>query len=170
MREGVEEDRPQSHFDKASWTEHHATGKRRALWQRPPSVRCQTICSLLIIFVRSVTDRGQFSKVFNDTLGARVARQAASASVPDSKVQSRDPAGRAWIERNPREPYTNRCRQCKGGLKSKVGLAAAKAAALRINLNVQGCSIVAAPMHAHSRTPLLPPLLLSHNLTLPRVH
>ena len=28
------------------------------------------------------------------------------------------------------------------GLKSKVGLAAAKAAALRINLNVQGCSIV----------------------------
>jgi hypothetical protein len=115
VREGVEEDRPQSHFDKASWTEHHATGKRRALWQRPPSVRCQTICSLLIIFVRSVTDRGQFSKVFNDTLGARVARQAASASVPDSKVQSRDPAGRAWIERNPREPYTNRCRQCKGG-------------------------------------------------------
>ena len=28
------------------------------------------------------------------------------------------------------------------GLKSKVGLAAAKAAALRINLNVQGCGIV----------------------------
>jgi hypothetical protein len=56
------------------------------------------------------------------------------------------------------------------GLKSKVGLAAAKAAALRINLNVQGCSIVAAPMHAPSRTPLLLPLLLSHNLPLPRVH
>ncbi len=34
------------------------------------------------------------------------------------------------------------------GLKSKVGLAAAKAAALRINLNVQGCGIVAPPMHA----------------------
>ena len=33
------------------------------------------------------------------------------------------------------------------GLKSKVGLAAAKAAALRINLNVQGCGIVATPMH-----------------------
>jgi len=32
------------------------------------------------------------------------------------------------------------------GLKSKVGLAAAKAAALRINLNVQGCGIVATPM------------------------
>jgi len=34
------------------------------------------------------------------------------------------------------------------GLKSKVGLAAAKAAALRINLNVHGCSIVAPPMLA----------------------
>jgi hypothetical protein len=46
-------------------------------------------------------------------------------------------------------------------LKSKVGLAAAKAAALRINLNVEGCVIVAAPMHAPSRAPLLLPLLLS---------
>jgi len=55
-------------------------------------------------------------------------------------------------------------------LKSKVGLAAAKAAALRVNLNVQGCSIVAPPMHAPSRTPLLLPLLLSHNLPTPRVH
>jgi hypothetical protein len=55
------------------------------------------------------------------------------------------------------------------GLKSKVGLAAAKEAALRINLNVQVCSIVAAPMHAPSRTSLLLPLLLSHNFPLPRV-
>ena len=39
------------------------------------------------------------------------------------------------------------------GLKSKDGLAAAKAAALRINLNVQGCDIVATPMYASSRTP-----------------
>jgi hypothetical protein len=38
------------------------------------------------------------------------------------------------------------------GLKSKVGLAAAKAAALRINPNVQGCGIAATPMHAPSRT------------------
>jgi hypothetical protein len=53
-------------------------------------------------------------------------------------------------------------------LKSKVGLAAAKAAALRINLNVEGCGIVAAPVHAPCRAPLLLPLLLSHNL--PRVH
>jgi hypothetical protein len=35
-------------------------------------------------------------------------------------------------------------------LKSKVGLAAAKAAALRINLNVEGCGIVAAQVHAPS--------------------
>jgi hypothetical protein len=51
-----------------------------------------------------------------------------------------------------------------------IGLAAAKAAALRVNLNVQGCGIVAPPMHAPSRTPLLLPLLLSHNLPTPRVH
>ena len=54
-------------------------------------------------------------------------------------------------------------------LNSKVGFAAAKAAALRINLNVEGCCIVAAPVHATSRAPLLH-LLLSHNLPLPRVH
>ena len=39
------------------------------------------------------------------------------------------------------------------GLKSKVGLVAAKASALRINLNIQGCSIVAPPLHAPSRPP-----------------
>jgi hypothetical protein len=42
-------------------------------------------------------------------------------------------------------------------LKTKVGLAAAQAAALRINLNVEGCGIVAAPVHAPSRAPLLLP-------------
>jgi hypothetical protein len=41
---------------------------------------------------------------------------------------------------------------------------------LRINLNVEGCGIVAAPVHVPSRTFLLLPLLLSHNLPLPRVH
>jgi hypothetical protein len=56
------------------------------------------------------------------------------------------------------------------GLKSKVGLVAAKDAVMRINLNVQDCSIVADPMHAPSRTSLLLPLLLSHNLPLPRFH
>jgi hypothetical protein len=42
--------------------------------------------------------------------------------------------------------------------------------ASRINLNVEGCGIVAAPVHAPSRAPLLLPLLLSHNLPLPRFH
>ncbi len=55
-------------------------------------------------------------------------------------------------------------------LKSKVGLAAVKEAALRINLNVNGCGVVAPPMHAPSRAPLLLPRLLSHHLPLPRVH
>ena len=56
------------------------------------------------------------------------------------------------------------------GLKSKVGLVAAKASALRINLDIQGCSVVAPPLHAPSHAPLLLPLLLSHNTPLPRVH
>jgi len=56
------------------------------------------------------------------------------------------------------------------GLKSKVGLVAAKSSALRINLNIQGCSIVAPSLHAPSHAPLLLPLLLSHNIPLPRVH
>ena len=55
-------------------------------------------------------------------------------------------------------------------LKSKVGLAGAKTAALGINLDVEGCGIVAAPVNAPSRAPLLLPLLLSHNLPLPRFH
>jgi hypothetical protein len=55
-------------------------------------------------------------------------------------------------------------------LKIKVGLAAAKAAALRINLNVEDYGVVVAPVHAPSRAPLLIPLLLSQNLPLPRVH
>jgi hypothetical protein len=55
------------------------------------------------------------------------------------------------------------------GLKSKVGLVTAKASALRINLNIQGCSVVAPPLHAPSHAPLLLPLLLSHNIPLPRV-
>ena len=56
------------------------------------------------------------------------------------------------------------------GLKSKVGLVAAKASALRINLNIQGCSVVAPSPHAPYHAPLLLPLLLSHNIPLPRVH
>jgi hypothetical protein len=43
------------------------------------------------------------------------------------------------------------------GLKSKVGLVAATASALRINLNIQGCSVVAPPLHAPSHAPSSPP-------------
>jgi hypothetical protein len=63
-------------------------------------------------------------------------------------------------QRNQSESFRFKRAAFYQGLKSKVGLAAARAAALRINLNVQGCSIVAAPMHAPSRTSLLLPLLL----------
>ena len=73
-------------------------------------------------------------------------------------------------QRNQSDSFRFKSAACYQSLKSKVGLAAAKAAALRINLNVEGCGIVAAPMHAPSRTSLLLPLLLSHNLPLPRVH
>jgi hypothetical protein len=43
------------------------------------------------------------------------------------------------------------------GLKSKVGLVSAKASALRINLNIQDCSVVAPPLHAPPHAPLLLP-------------
>jgi hypothetical protein len=65
-------------------------------------------------------------------------------------------------QRNQSESYLFKRAAFYQGLKSKVGLAAAKAATLRIKLNVQGCSIVVAPMHAPSRTSLLLPFLLSH--------
>ena len=55
------------------------------------------------------------------------------------------------------------------GKKSKVGLAAAKAAALRVNLNIDGCGVVAPPVHSSSRAPLLLATLLQHHLPLPRV-
>jgi hypothetical protein len=64
-------------------------------------------------------------------------------------------------QRNQSESFRFKCAAFYQGLKIKVGLAAAKAAALMINLNVQGCSIVAAPMHAPSRTSILLPLLPS---------
>jgi hypothetical protein len=51
-------------------------------------------------------------------------------------------------------------------LKGKVGLAAAKAAALRMNLNVEGCGIVADPVHSPSRAPLIVPLRLFHTISL----
>ena len=54
------------------------------------------------------------------------------------------------------------------GMKNKVGLAAAKTAALRINLNIDGCGVVAPPVHSSLRAPLLLANLLAHNLPLPR--
>ena len=54
------------------------------------------------------------------------------------------------------------------GLKSKVGLAAAKTAAMRINLNINGCGVVAPPVHSSLRAPHLLANLLAHNLPLPR--
>ena len=56
-------------------------------------------------------------------------------------------------------------------LKSKVGLAAAKAAALRVNLNINGCSIVA-PLARPSRSSRasLTDSVLSHTLPMPHVH
>ena len=38
------------------------------------------------------------------------------------------------------------------------------------HLNIHGCSVVAPSLHAPCRAPLLLPLLLSHNIPLPRVH
>jgi hypothetical protein len=61
------------------------------------------------------------------------------------------------LQRNQSESFRFKRAAFYQGLKSKVGLAAAKAAALRINLNVQGCSIVAAPMHAPFALPLSSP-------------
>jgi hypothetical protein len=58
-------------------------------------------------------------------------------------------------------------------LKSKVGLAATKSVALRINLNVERCGIVIEQPQCTlllALPGLLLPLLLSHNLPLPRVH
>ncbi len=49
-------------------------------------------------------------------------------------------------QRNQSESFLFKSDAFYQGLKSKVRLPAAKAAALRINLNVLGCSIVAAPM------------------------
>ena len=70
------------------------------------------------------------------------------------------------VYQNTARPSDNafRFKRAAMGLKSKVGLVAAKASALRINLNIQGCSVVAPSLHAPSRAPLLLPLLLSHNI------
>jgi len=53
-------------------------------------------------------------------------------------------------QRNHPDSFRFKCAAFYQSLKSKVGLAATKAAALRINLNVEGCVIVADPLSARS--------------------
>jgi hypothetical protein len=65
------------------------------------------------------------------------------------------------LQRNQSDSFRFKRAAFYQSLKGKGGLSAAKAAALRINLYVEGCDIVAAPVHAPSRAPLLLPLLLS---------
>jgi hypothetical protein len=60
-------------------------------------------------------------------------------------------------QRNQSDSFRFRRAAFYQSLKSKVGLAAAKAAALRINLNVEGCGIVAAPVHALLALPFSAP-------------
>jgi hypothetical protein len=55
------------------------------------------------------------------------------------------------------------------GLKSKVGLVTAKASAFRINLKIEGCSVVAPPLHAPLTLPFFSPSSFD-NIPLPRVH
>ena len=57
-----------------------------------------------------------------------------------------------------------------GHAAAKVGLAADKAAALRISLYIDGCGVVAHPVHSPSCAPLLLSTLLSHSIPFPRVH
>jgi hypothetical protein len=52
---------------------------------------------------------------------------------------------------------------CAGGGVLKT----AKTAAMRINLNIDGCGVVAPPVHSSSRAPLLLANLLAHNLPFP---
>jgi hypothetical protein len=59
------------------------------------------------------------------------------------------------LQRNQSESFRLKRAAFYQSLKSKVGLAAAKTGALRINLNVEGCGIVAAPVHSPSRAPFL---------------
>ena len=73
-------------------------------------------------------------------------------------------------QHNHSDSFCLKCLAFYQSMKSKVGLMAAKEVGMRINLNVDGCVIVAAPVHAPSRAPLLLPLLLSHNLPLPCIH
>ena len=90
--------------------------------------------------------------------------------IPHRETEAHFPAAGMSSQRNHSDSFRFKRAAFYQSLKSKVGLAAAKVAALTINLSFEGCGIVAAPVHAPSRAPLLLPLLRSHNLPLPRVH
>jgi hypothetical protein len=101
----------------------------------------------------------------------RVFASSFSTGPPGDKTEAHFTAAGMSSQRNQSDSFRFKRAAFYQSLKSKGGLAAAKTAALRINLNVDGCGIVAAPVHAPpSRAALLLPLLLSHNLPLPRVH
>ena len=97
-------------------------------------------------------------------------RLAAQRKINSYRQQHPDNQNISFLPGNQSDSFRFKLDALYQSLKSKVGLAAAKAAALRINLNVEGCGIAAAPVHAPARAPLLLPLLLSHNLPLPRIH
>jgi len=59
------------------------------------------------------------------------------------ETEAHFPAAGMSLQRNQSDSFRFMRAAFYNGLKSKVGLAAAKAAALRVNLNVQGCGIVA---------------------------
>ena len=88
-------------------------------------------------------------------------------------IQVSDPVS---SRQKPQGMVTNQFRSarfnCEGfyqsALKSKLD-ASVKGVELRINLNVENCGLVAAPVHALSRARLLLPLLLSHNIPPPSV-
>jgi hypothetical protein len=87
--------------------------------------------------------------------------------MPHRETETHFTAGMS-SQRNHSDSFRFKCAAFYQSLKRKVGLAGAKATVLRINLNVEVCVIVAAPVHTPSRDPLLLPLLLSHNLSPPR--
>jgi hypothetical protein len=78
----------------------------------------------------------------------------------ESLIKAAAQANREFLRRNHSDLFRFKRATFYQSLKSKVGLAA-----LRINLNIEDCGIVAAQVHGPSRAPLLFPLLLSHNLS-----
>jgi hypothetical protein len=90
--------------------------------------------------------------------------------IPHRETEAHFPAAGMSSQRNHSDSFRFKRAAFYQSLKSKVGLAAAPSGGVEDQPQCQGCGIAAAPVHAPSRAPLLSPLLLSHNLPLPRVH